>query len=75
MFPQGLCGPDPLLSQPKGHCGRDEHRYVQSRRTLEKQVKIMQRIYFPLLMCFIVILAREENRVFSLEEKNGMKCK
>jgi hypothetical protein len=44
----------------------DEHWLHLERKTLENQIQKMQREYiFPLLICLIVILAREKNRVLS----------
>ena len=48
--------------------GMNTH-YIWVRKTLENQIQIMQRIYFPLLICFTVILARVKNSVLSRRKK------
>lgn len=42
--------------------GMNTH-YILRRKTLENQIQIMQKIYFPSLICVIVTLAREKSRV------------
>ena len=74
MFPPQLAVPGLGAAAARWSLWRAERPLDLELEPLEKPVKIRQSIYFPLLIGFIVILAREKNSVFS-GPKNWITCK